>query len=109
LAQPSTAPRNQCFNSSDWRGWKAIDEHSMYINVNLHTIYRVDFASACPEILDPGAHLVTEVRGSSQICSPLDWDLKVSDDHGFSAPCFVSGMTQLTPAQAAAIPRKDRP
>jgi hypothetical protein len=100
---------SQCFQSNDWRGWRAADEKTVYFNVNLHEIYKVQMANACPELLDPTAHLVNIVRGSSMICSPVDLDLKVADDMGFSTPCIVDKITPMTPAEAAAIPKKFRP
>jgi hypothetical protein len=100
---------NQCFQSRDWQGWRALNANTMYINVQFHHIYRIDFAGECPEILWPDARLVTHIHGSTEICSPLDLDLKVSDGNGFATPCIVSKMTLLTPAVAAAIPAKYRP
>jgi len=82
----------------------------MYIRVNMNKYYRLDMSGSCPALLWPDAHLIMNVRGPDTICSPLDWDLKVSTGlHGIPMPCIVKTMTPLTPDQAAAIPKKFKP
>jgi hypothetical protein len=103
-AQPAK-PVNQCFFDRDWRGWKAIDNKSMYIRTGLHSIYRVDFSSGCPGLTSANAHLITESHTGS-VCNAIDLDIKVSDLQGFSTPCIASGLTKLTEADMAAIPKK---
>ena len=107
---PAAQPKEECFASSDWDGWKATpDSRTVYIRVGINKIFRIDLASECPELQDPVAHLVTTLRGSAWICRAIDLDLKVSDGHGFVSPCFVSKLTRLTPEEAAALPKKLRP
>jgi hypothetical protein len=103
-AQPAK-PVNQCFFDHDWRGWKAIDDKAMYIRTGMHQIYRVDFSAGCPGLTSPNAHLITESHTGS-ICNAIDLDVKVSDLQGFSTPCIASGLTRLTEADMAAIPKK---
>lgn len=103
-SQPAK-PANQCFFDRDWRGWKAIDNKSMYIRTGLHQIYRVDFSAGCPGLTSPNAHLVTSSHTGS-ICSAIDLDIKVSDLQGFSTPCIPSSLTPLTKEDMAAIPKK---
>ena len=81
----------------------------MYVRVGMHRVFRLDFASSCHSMTWPDVHLVTVFRGSSSVCSPLDIDLKVSDGHGIAEPCIVSGLTELTPDQIAALPKKSLP
>jgi hypothetical protein len=67
--------------------------------------------------LTPGTHarkygdrfLINQVRGSNWICSPLDLDLTLSDRQGFREPLIARSLRKLTPAEIAAIPRKDLP
>jgi hypothetical protein len=106
---PSDKRPSQCFESHDWQGWKAPNAKTMYINVQNHNVYRIDFSGSCPELLYPDAHLITEIHGSSQICSPVDLDLKVSDTRGFATPCIVSKITPMSPAEVSALPKKYRP
>lgn len=104
LAQPGQS----CFFVSQWNGWKAADDHTVYLNVAGNRIYRLDMANSCPELTFPDSRLITRHHTTS-ICSPLDWDLRVSQGHGFATPCIVKGMTLLTPEQAAALPKSARP
>ncbi|HKT54979.1 MAG TPA: DUF6491 family protein [Caulobacteraceae bacterium] len=109
-AAPALAQGNQCFVTTEWNGWKAPDDHTIYLNVFNHKIYRLDLSSSCPALMWPDARLIThDQSGNGYYCSALDWDLKVGDSHGVKTACIVSKMTLLTPEQAAAIPRKFRP
>jgi hypothetical protein len=53
------------------------------------------------------------VHGPDTICSAIDWDLKVSTSTdlrgGMAVPCIVKTMTELSPDEAAAIPKKFKP
>ncbi len=105
LAQP-----DQCFFVRQWQGWKAPNDHTILINVTGRGIYRLDLAGSCPELTWPGARLISRDRaGIGSICSPLDFDLKVSMEGGVATPCIVSHMTRLSPEEAASIPPHFRP
>jgi hypothetical protein len=110
-AQPAAhQPPARCFRSQDWEGWKATpDGRTLYLRVLMHDFYRVDLAGACPELNAPDAHLVTHVRGSDEICAPVDLDLRVSTGMGFATPCIVRSITPLTAEEAKALPPKLRP
>jgi len=108
-AQP-TDRQTQCFYPADWHGWKAPpDSKSIYIRVGVNRIYRLELADACIELQAPDAHLITQLRGSDMYCTALDFDLRVSEEHGISVRCIVSGVTELTPAEAAALPKNLQP
>lgn len=108
-AQPAK-PADQCFFTSQFENWRAPDARTINIRVRGNQYYRLGLGSECRALLDPGARLVTTFRGASTICSPLDWDLKVSSGIGSPAiPCFVRTMTRLTPDEAKALTPKQRP
>lgn len=109
-AAPERTPDRACFASNSWQGWSAPgDGDALYLRIGIHDIYRVE--------LTPGTHvhkygdrfLVNQVRGSNWICSPLDLDLTLSDHQGFREPLIARSLRKLTPAEVAAIPRKDLP
>ena len=107
-AQPKPAPA--CFFTTEWNGWRATpDSRTIYIRVGVKNIYRLDLANECPELQQANAHLITHLHGSDSICSAVDFDLKVGDTEGFSVPCIVSNLSQLTPDEAAALPKNLRP
>lgn len=106
----AAADSHSCFYMTQFRTWKAADAKTMYIRVDPNRTYRLDLAGKCPALLWPDAHLVTTSRGTATVCSALDWDLKLSETpQGITMPCMVKQMTELTPAEAAALPRKFRP
>jgi hypothetical protein len=97
-----------CFLSQDWSNWRGSGPSTIYIRVHVHDYFKVELSSPSSMVTDPSNHLVSQVRGTPWICSPLDLDLKVSDGH-VTEPLFVKSLTKLTPEQVAAIPPKDKP
>jgi hypothetical protein len=107
-AAPATAP-HQCFRISDWNGWRAPDAKTLYIRVGIRDIWKIGLAHECSMLRSPSTHIVTRVRGSDQICGPIDLDLSVQDSGGFTQGCFIDSIRPLTPAEAAALDPKNRP
>lgn len=81
----------------------------LYLRFGLHDIYRVDLTPGSRVRKDPDTFLVNRLRGSNWICSPLDLDLTLSDRQGFRQPLIARSRRKLTPAEIAAIPRRDLP
>ena len=106
---PARPHTNDCFFATQWSDWRAPSPDVIYIRVNNSDIYRLDLSAGSSQLQSSGMHLVSEVRGSSSICSALDLDLSISDEHGFREPLIVKTMTKLTKEEAAAIPREFRP
>lgn len=108
-AQPA-AGKTSCFTPPEFQNWKAPNDHTIYIRINLNRYYRLDLQGKCEALLWPDAHLITVFRGPDIVCSALDWDLKVSEGmNGIPEACIVKSMTELTPQEAAAIPKKFKP
>jgi hypothetical protein len=109
-ALADSANHNSCFLSSNWSGWKSPDPNTIYLRVDVGHVYRLDLAHPSNQLNDPSVYLVSVIRGSSWICSPLDLQMDVVDDHGIMRePLFVKSITELTPDQVKAIPAKYRP
>lgn len=107
---PDAHNRNNCFLSNNWQGWSASkDGDTLYLRININEIYKVGLTPGSRAHKYPGAFLVNRVRGSSWICSPVDLDLTLSDDVGMRQPLIARSLRKLTPAEIAAIPRKERP
>jgi hypothetical protein len=105
-------PARTCFFLSDWEGWSAPDKDTLYIKVRRREVYRVDLAHGSNMLTAPSVYLVNVVRGTDQICHPLDLDLRVSDGFGHvggGIPLMAKTITRLTPEQVAALPKKHRP
>jgi hypothetical protein len=97
-----------CFLTQDWSNWRGAGPSTIYIRVHVRDYFKVELSSPSSMVTDPSNHLISQVRGTPWICSPLDLDLKVSDGH-ITEPLFVKSLTRLTPEQVAAIPPKDKP
>lgn len=110
LPEATAKPQaTSCFWSRDWQGWKAsADSTAIYLRVGRDRIYRMDLASACPELRYPDAHLVTTLHTGS-ICDALDIDLKVAQGQGFATACIVRKLSQLSPEEAKALPKALQP
>jgi hypothetical protein len=105
----SPAATTNCFYVTQWQGWKSPSPNVIYLRVNLHDVYRVDLSAGSSMLSWPDMHLVSIDRGSDSICSAIDLDLKLSDDHGFTQPLIAKSLTKLSPEEVAAIPKKFRP
>lgn len=113
LAQPAPAPdrHNRCFYVNQFQNWRAADNKTIYIRVSVDRFYRLDLTASCPAVMWPDSHLIMNIHGPDTICSAVDWDLKVaqSGPGGMAVPCIVKSMTELSPTEAAAIPKKFKP
>jgi hypothetical protein len=109
-AKPAT-PASSCFLPTEWTGWTAAPGgDALYLRVGLRDIYRLDLTPGSRARKGAGDFLVTHSTGSHWICSALDLQgLSISDDLGFKRPLIASNLRKLTPAEVAAIPRRDLP
>jgi hypothetical protein len=102
--------KQNCFVTNSWQGWSAPGNSDfIYLRVGVRDIYRVDLTPGSHVRKDADRFLVSQVRGSNWICSPIDLDLTLSDHHGYREPLIARAMRKLTPEEVAAIPRKDLP
>ena len=111
-AGPSQAapPKDDCFLSNQWRGWSASkDGDALFLSVRGHDVYRIELTPGTHVRKAPDRFLVNKVRGSSWICSPLDLDLSLNDRFGYHEPLIARSIRKLTPAEAAALPKAERP
>lgn len=107
-AQAAVA-RTPCFFISQWQGWKAPDDHTLYLGVNMRDVYRVDLSGGSPLLQDPDARLVSVSHGSDSVCDALDLQLSVSTFDGIGEGLIARHLSKLTPEQVAAIPKRFRP
>lgn len=108
-AQPA-ARTNSCFFVSQFENWRAADTRNINIRVAGNHYYRLGLGNECFPLRSVTARLITTFRGSNTVCSPLDWDLHVSEAIGSPAErCIVKTMTELSPAEVAALPKKAKP
>jgi hypothetical protein len=106
-AQPAGRKLDQCFRSTDIDNSVQVNQSQLNIRTIDHRYFRVDMKGTCfsaPRV-DP---YELKVRGSDMICSPVDMDLSAGP-RGFKTPCFVDRITQMSPAEVAALPKADKP
>ena len=104
----SAAASAPCFYITAWRGWSSPSPTVLLLKVN-SDVYRVDLSVGSANLSSPAMHLVSKVRNSSSICSPLDLNLALATQDGVLEPLVAKAITKLTPEEAAAIPPKFRP
>jgi hypothetical protein len=107
--RPPCRPQNACFNVRMIDNFNAPDESTVYIRVNVNEIYRLKLFAPCPNVNWDQRIALQNRSGSSWICSPLDAELLVGDPGVGPQRCPISEMHKLTPAEAAALPKKSRP
>src|SRR5579864_2275207 len=94
-ALPGQAQPGRCFYVTQWRGWKAVDDHTLLLNVGGNRVFRVELANACPEVQLGSSRIVSINRGNSAlICSPLDLDVHVSQGDHIATSCIVRGFSE---------------
>lgn len=109
VAAQAAPAQKSCFYTSEWRGWSSPDPSVLYLRVGVNDVYRVDLQGNRTRLKTPGRFLVNRVRGPSTVCSALDLNLAISDEHGFSTPLFPKSLTKLSREEVQAIPRQYRP
>ena len=110
-ALPALAdPHPRCFSMSEMNGWRSPDGKTIYMRMGADRYYRLDLSRECSTLKSIAPHLVLGNRQGGTICSALDLDVKASESPGgIVEPCFPKTLSELTPAQAAALPKDARP
>ena len=109
-AQPAATRGPQCLFVNELGNWRAQDTRTINFRVRGDRYIRLGLGNECYPLRSATARLVTDFGSSNTVCSPLDWKLRVSEAIGSPAiPCIVKTMTQVSPADIAALPAKARP
>jgi hypothetical protein len=100
----------QCFNTSMLNGFNAPNDQTLYIRVGVNDVYRLDLAPGCTDIaFKQDIGLRSTPPGDSFICTPLQMEIVYHGPGGIPERCQVNAMHKLTPAEYAALPKRDRP
>ena len=104
--------RGGCFYVNQIQNDRPLGDRSVIFRVNVSDFYRMDFAQRCQELTYPEPKVIlTPVGGFGLICKAIDVDVKVGDQGpgAFATPCIPSALYKMTPAEVAAVPKKDLP
>lgn len=107
-ARPAAGDQRECFLSRDVNGFNAPNDHTVYIRVGVSQIWRLDLMTDCLDLTFRQSLGLESTPGDPWICSPLDAQI-IYRETGMAQRCPVTAMHKLTPAEAAALPKKDRP
>lgn len=110
-ASPAMAdPHPRCFSVSDMSGWRSPDGKAIYLRIGADRYYRLELSRQCSTLKSINPHLVLTNRQGGTICSALDLDVKASESPGgIVEPCFLKTLTELSAAEAAALPKAAKP
>jgi len=110
-AQPAAADSghgNQCFYTRNINGFQAPDDRTVYIRVGVNDIYRLSLMVGCTGLTFRQGIGLESTPGDPWICSPIQATV-VYRDTGIRNRCPVSDIHKLTPAEIAALPKRDLP
>lgn len=101
---PNGGDNAPCFLINQWQGWKAPNEHTLYLGVNFKQVYEVTLSGNYRLLHDPDASVIFRTSAPSSICSALDLQLDVRVPPNIQVPLVATSMVKLTPEQVKAIP-----
>jgi hypothetical protein len=107
-AKPAASNQRQCFLSRDVNGFNAPDDHTVYIRVGVNEIWRLDLMMDCLDLTFRQELGLESTPGDPWVCSPLDAQI-IYRQTGIPQRCPVTALHKLTPAEVAALPKKDLP
>ncbi|HEX4273484.1 MAG TPA: DUF6491 family protein [Rhizomicrobium sp.] len=110
-ALPAAAdPHPRCFSMSEMNGWRSPDGKAIYLRAGANRYYRLDLARQCGTLKSIDPHLVLTSHTGGMVCSAIDLDVKAADSPGgIVEPCFPKTLTELSAAEAAALPKGAKP
>ena len=112
LVSPALAdPKPRCFTVAQMGNWRGSpDGKAIYIRADVNRYYRLELARECSTLRGIDPRLLLTSRTGGTICTALDLDVKVSESAGgIVEPCFPKTLSELTPAEVAALPKDTKP
>ena len=102
------ASASPCFLQRNINGFYAPDDRTVYIRVGVKDIWRLETMNHCIGLTFRNAFALQGSPTSGWICTPLQATIFINQP-GMRMRCPVSAIHKLTPAEAAALPKKYRP
>ncbi len=106
---PAQARHDACFYGSQASGFAAVGDRAVNIRVGVKDVYQLTLFSPCLDI-DWTQHIALRAHSGNWICegNGLDYEIITPSPIGRQR-CQVTGVRKLTPAEIAALPKRERP
>jgi hypothetical protein len=104
LSASAQSKDGQCVRTQFLRNHTIGDDHTLYFDYNGRDVVKLTTGGNCLAAATSSDPLVLKDRSGGQLCKPIDWDIRVR-----GTPCIITGMSKLTPAEIAALPKGKRP
>jgi hypothetical protein len=108
LSVAGAATADPCFLQRNINGFSAPNDRTVYVRVGVKDIWRLETMNSCTGLTFRNAFSLQGSPTSGWICHPLDATIRFNST-GIRMICPVSAIHKLTPEEAAALPKKDRP
>lgn len=99
---PDAAAPRQCFFTSQVNGFQADDERTVFVNVGVSDVYRLELAGPCPDVDWSQSIGIAPRGGGSSVCAGFDAELVVPQASGGTRRCQIRSVAKLSEAEAAA-------
>jgi hypothetical protein len=112
LAAPSASAassKDACFARRNVESFNAPDDHTVYLRDGVRNIYRLDLMTSCLDLSFRQRIGLEDQPASAFICTPLEATVVYRAAGGIPQRCPVKAIHKLTPAEVAALPKKDLP
>jgi hypothetical protein len=108
-AQPSQSHSgNQCFYTRNINGFRAPNDHTLYVRVGVNEIYRLDLMTDCTGLTFRQGIGLQSTPGDPWICSAIQATV-VYRDTSIRNICPVNSIHKLSPGEVASLPKRDLP
>ena len=104
-----THAKGACFARRNVESFNAPDDHTVYLRVGVNDIYRLSLMTECLDLTFRQGIGLEDQPANAFICSPLEATIVYRAAGGIPQRCPVTAIHKLTPEEAAALPKKDRP
>jgi hypothetical protein len=104
LSASAQSKDGQCVRTQFLRNHTIGDSHTLYFDYDGRDVVKLTTGGNCLAAATSSDPLVLKDRSAGQLCRPIDWDIRVR-----GVPCIITGMSKLTPAEIAALPKGKRP
>jgi hypothetical protein len=108
VAQPQAREQQSCFYVHDITNFVSNDDKTLYFSVRNRDVYRLETVNSCPGLSFRQSINLESTPGGSSVCSAIQLSLSFHEG-GVRNQCLIRDLRRLTPAEVAALPKRDRP